>query len=250
MVKLTNLLKEIQWLKKPYELATDYHFPLTPNVAKILNKGKTIKSFHITSFEKLNQLKSLEGTNKSISTMTRNKNIKLYRDLKAHWNHGVLCYLEGNIVLESKTDIMSVPDNTGRRWIKFDTPGSNITSFSLQSKFKNFIDKEAGDFKYDLKKYIDASNKFAQENTIEILTTMFGGDLYDEELGDADEIIVNRIKLLDCAYSDDASPEEINLINQTFPGEKIPVPVGTDEAYSIVTKFIKDRIGTLPSKIY
>jgi len=250
MIKLTNLLKEIQWLKKSPELAAEYWFPLTPSIAKILNKGKTIKSFHITSFKKLNQLKSLEGTNKSISTMTRNKNIKLYRDLKAHWNHGVLCYLEGNIVLESKTDIMSVPDNTGRRWIKFDAPGSNITSFSLQSKFKDFIDKEAGDFKYDLKKYIDASNKFAQENTTEILTTTFGGDLYDEELGDADEIVVNRIKLLDCAYSNDASPEEINLINQIFPGEKIPVPVGTDEAYSIVTKFIKDRIGTLPSKIY
>ena len=44
----TNILKEIQWLKKPYELATNYYFPLTPNVAKILNKGKTIKSFHIT----------------------------------------------------------------------------------------------------------------------------------------------------------------------------------------------------------
>jgi len=123
MIKLVNLLKEIQWLKKSYELAVNYYFPLTPNIAKILNQGKTIKSFHITSFEKLNQLKSLEDTNKSISTMTKNKNIKLYRDLKAHWNHGVLCYLEGNIVLESRTDIMSVPDNIGRRWIKFSAPG-------------------------------------------------------------------------------------------------------------------------------
>jgi len=79
---------------------------------------------------------------------------------------------------------------------------------------------------------------------------MFGGDLYDEELGDADEIVVNRIKLLDCAYSNEAPPEKIALINQIFPGEKIPVPVGTDEAYNIVTKFIKDRIGTLPPKIY
>jgi hypothetical protein len=62
--------------------------------------------------------------------------------------------------------------------------------------------------------------------------------------------IINKIKLLDCAYSDEATPEEINTINQIFPGEKIPVPVGTDEAYNIVTKFIKDRIGNLPSKIY
>ena len=250
MIKLTNLLKEIQWLKSSPDLAAEYWFPLTPNIAKILNEGKTIKSFHITNFEKLNQLKSLEGTNKSISTMTRNKNIKLYRDLKAHWNHGVLCYLEGSIVLESRTDLMSVPDDTGRRWINFGSPGSNVSSLSLQSKFKKFIDKEVGDSKSDLKKYINASNKFAQENTTKILTKMFGGDLDDEELGDANEIIINKIKLLDCAYSDEATPEEINTINQIFPGEKIPVPVGTDEAYNIVTKFIKDRIGTLPSKIY
>jgi hypothetical protein len=145
---------------------------------------------------------------------------------------------------------MSVPDDTGRRWINFGSPGSNVSSLSLQSKFKEFIDKEVGDSKSDLKKYINASNKFAQENTTEILTKMFGGDLYDEELGDANEIIINKIKLLDCAYSDEATPEEINTINQIFPGEKIPVPVGTDEAYNIVTKFIKDRIGNLPSKIY
>ena len=263
MIKLIDLLKEIQWLKKSYELASDYFFPLTPTIAKILNNGKTVKSFHITSFEKLNQLKSLEGTNKSISTMTKNKNKNLYQNLKAHWNHGVLCYLEGTLVLESRADIMSVPDDTGRRWIDFGAPGNATVSFKLKSEFKSFIIKEIGTLADEiakanlennfskemnvkrnifLKKYIDAATKFAQENASKILQQTFGKHLYDDDLTDADEIIVNNIKLLDCAYSDKASPEEINFINQIFPGEKIPVPVGTEEAPDIVSKFIKDRI--------
>ena len=270
MIKLLNLLNEIKWLKKSYELVVDYYFPLTPDIVKILNNKKTIKSFHITSFEKLNQLKSLEGTKKSISTMTRNKNIRLYRDLKAHWNHGVLCYLEGDIVLESRADVMSIPDDTGRRWINFGAAGSSTFSFLLQTKFKEFMSKEIGDlineiFKANiekdfskemnikrnilLKRYINLATKFTQENAPEILTKTFGKDLHDDDLGDANEIIINNIKLLDCVYSNKATPEEIILINQIFPGEKIPVPVGTNEAYDIVSKFIKDRIGALPSSL-
>jgi hypothetical protein len=93
MIKLLDVLKEIQWLTKSYNLAAEYYFPLTQDVVKMLNGGERIKSFHITSFEKLNQLKSLEGTKKSISTFTRTKSIILYKNLDAHWNCGVLCYL-------------------------------------------------------------------------------------------------------------------------------------------------------------
>jgi hypothetical protein len=263
MIKLLNILKEIQWLAKSYELAATDYFPLTPNIANILNKGKTVKSFHITSFDKLNQLKSLEGTKKSISTLTRSKSKRLYRDLKSHWNDGVLCYLEGTLILKSRSDIMSKPDDTGKRWINFKAPGNTVSDLKLHNKFKNFISKEIGPLKDEiynanlkkdfskemndkrnifLKQYINLTTKFTQENAEEILTSVFGGRLYDDELSDTDEIIVNNIKLLDCVYSDKATPGEIKIINQTFPGEKIPVPVGTEEAYNIVNKFVADRV--------
>jgi hypothetical protein len=264
MIKLLDILKEIQWLKKSYELASNYYFPFTPNIAKILSKGKTIKSFHVTSFEKLNQLKSLEGTKKSISTMTKTKNkkIRLYRDLKSQWNNGVLCFLEGDVVFQSKSDIMSTPDDTGRRWVKFNNPGNRVNASGLQTKFEKFMSKEIGtlrdeihdanlkkDFSKEtnakrntyLKRYINLANKFAQENSEEILIKLGGQDLSYDELSETDEVIINNIKLLDCAYSNTASPEEINLINQIFPGDKIPVPVGTEKAFDIVDKFITDR---------
>jgi hypothetical protein len=265
VIKLLDILKEIKWLAKSYELASTDYFPLTPNIANILNKGKTVKSFHITSFDKLNQLKSLEGTKKSISTLTRSKNKRLYRDLKSHWNDGVLCYLEGILMIKSKSDIMSRPDDTGRRWINFGAPGNTTSDFKLHNKFKNFISKEIGSLKDEiynanlkkdfseemntkrnifLKQYINLATKFTQENAEEILTSVFGERLYDDELSDTDEIIVNNIKLLDCVYSDKATPEEIKTINQTFPGEKIPVSIGTEDVYNIVNKFVADRVET------
>ena len=144
MIKLIDILKEIQWLKKSYELAATYHFPFTPVIANILNQGKTITSFHITSFEKLSQLKSLEGTKKAISTMTVARKNRLYKDLNAHWNNGVLCYLKGNLIIESKVDILSIPDDTGRRWIQFGAPGSAIHTGELKDKFKKFINDNIG----------------------------------------------------------------------------------------------------------
>lgn len=263
IIKLKDILKEIQWLTKSYDLAAKYYFPFTPEVVKMLKGGERIKSFHITSFEKLNQLKSLEGTKKSISTFTRNKSKGLYKNLGAHWNHGVLCYLEGDKVFKSTSDILTIPDDTGRRWIKFNDPGSTVNAGSIQSKFEKFmISNNIGtlrdeilkanlekDFSKEmnikrdiyLKEYLKLAAEFARIHSNEILTKLGGGDLEDDELSDTDEVVLNNIKLLDCAYSDEATPEEIQLINKIFPGEKIPAPINTEKTYNIVDNFIKTR---------
>ena len=97
-----------------------------------------------------------------------------------------------------------------------------------------------------LKKYINLSNEFAQTHSQEIITQIYGDYLYPDDFSDTNELLINNIKLLDCVYNDQATPQEIDIINQTFPGKKIPVSVGTDEAVKIVTKFIKDRGGIMP----
>jgi hypothetical protein len=35
IIKLKDILKEIQWLTKSYDLAAKYYFPFTPEVVKI-----------------------------------------------------------------------------------------------------------------------------------------------------------------------------------------------------------------------
>jgi hypothetical protein len=263
MIKLIDILKEIQWLTKSYDLAATYHFPLTPDVVKMLNGGERIKSFHITSFEKLNLLKSLENTKKSLSTFTRAKNKNLYKNLKAHWNSGVLCYIEGDKVIKSISDILTIPDDTGRRWIKFNAPGNTVNTSSIQRDFEEFMISKNMDILRDeilkanleknfskemnikrniyLKKYLKLAAEFAYIHSNKILKKLGGEDLLDDELSDTDEIVLNNIKLLDCAYSNEASPEDIQLIKKLFPGEKVPVPVGTEEAINIVNNFIKSR---------
>jgi hypothetical protein len=263
MIKLIDLLIETQWIEKSYDLASKYYFPFTPEVVKMLKGGERIKSFHITSFEKLNQLKSLEGTKKSISTFTRSKSKDLYKNLKIHWNHGILCYLEGDKVFKSTSDIMTVPDDTGRRWIKFNNPGNRVNADIIQSKFEKFMISNnmetlrdeilkanlEKDFSKEmnvkrniyLKEYFKLAAEFARIHSNEILSKLGGEDLTDDELSDTDEVVLNNIKLLDCAYSNEATPEEAQLINKIFPGEKISIPVNTGKTYDIVNNFIKTR---------
>jgi hypothetical protein len=116
--QLQEKVEGVQWLQKPYFWAAQGHFPLTPNIAKIINgeKGIRVDAFHITSAKNASRLKQLEGSKKSISVMTKVPQYSL-EDLSGIHSHGVMFSLEGNVLLKSIDDIMSTPDESGRRWI-------------------------------------------------------------------------------------------------------------------------------------
>ena len=61
MIKLIDLLEEIDIAHQTtaYKLAVRGWYPLTPEIAKILNKDRKITAFHITSPDKIKLLKSI-----------------------------------------------------------------------------------------------------------------------------------------------------------------------------------------------
>lgn len=274
-MKLVDILNEkvenVKWLGKAYEFASDHMFPLTPKIATILNKDRIVYGYHITSAGKVEQLKKLEGTKKSISIM-RTPSEDAMGDLEGVWEIGVMYFLKGTLVLESRVDAMTVPDEEGRRWVeisKLDSPSAD----KLFEKFVNFLKKSKTlvsavqtvnaeglkspkgkqALKQFLQTYVDLSTEFAEKNSKEIVQVMLGRDSNMAFLTNWDETVVNRIELLDVIYResmkgtifrgtyfDDPNRSQIKALKTSVSGTvtAIPADASDKKMQSIIEKFV------------
>ena len=113
--KVTN----VKWLEKTFSHCMSGHLPLTPKIAKALyDTKKTV--FHITDPLRILDLKKLIKSKKSISSFSEMHRYKLSDMGGVQTSGGLLLQIEGNLVLSADTDIMSMPDEQGRRWISED----------------------------------------------------------------------------------------------------------------------------------
>jgi len=269
MIKLKDLLLEgieAKWVEHAFELAWMRGlFPLTPEIGKILNKGKRVNTFHITSIEKLDTLKSIVGSKKSISTTTRVPSSTINNGLMGIWESGVLFYLEGTLLVKGLDDIMSRPDNEGRRWIGFDY-GDAEELWMIEFNKNNF--KERGrdiswmktgskeqnqEIRKYLKDYVDTATKFGKQYRHELLQYFLDRD---NTYADWDELVVNQVKLIDViwdtSYISDYAPtaktskeKEIKKIEAKLKsmvsGEVITVNQWQSDARGKIEKFSKKK---------
>ena len=102
--------------------------------------------FHVTSGIGLKNLKRLQNKKKSISAffnMTAD-----YIDQGIKTEGGVVAELDANILMSSKSDILSQPDKTGRRWVAL---------YNIDPKYK--LEKELTQMLIDLAIKHDPRNK-------------------------------------------------------------------------------------------
>lgn len=223
MIKLIPLLEKIEakWVEHAFEMAwMKGLFPLTPEIGRILSKGRRVHTFHITSKESLDKLKSLVGSKKSISTTTYVPN-QTMNGLKGIWESGVLFYLEGTLLVKGLVDIMSRPDNEGRRWIGFDDGDAEelwlieLENNKLHGRGRSIAQMETGskeqnqEIRKYLKDYVDIATKFAKQHRYELLQYFIDKD---NSYADWDELVVNEIKLIDVIWDssyvdDDYAPK-------------------------------------------
>lgn len=149
-------MKEIAWHRKSSYFAARGYLPFTPRIAKEFY-NKKINCFHITGIFELDRFKHLVGKKKSISTFTKMTKKDLTSEFGIQTRFDVLMQIEGNIVAQSDYDMMSSPDENGRRWISINT-------------FIN-IDKELEKAHQDLLRRTDA--RFGKE---------FGMDLINPDI--------------------------------------------------------------------
>jgi hypothetical protein len=270
MILLKNILSEkisdVQWLDKAYNFAYTNKFPLTPTISNIIYNTERVRAFHITSpsEEYINKMASIRGSKKSISCMSRVPN-NVIRGLKGVWQDGAMYYVEGDIVLKAAKDILSSPDEQGRRWFYIGVY-DDTQSIKLNNKFLKLIrgDKERMGyldkiFKTDgkernitlqkfIKRHIDLAEKFAKENAEEIKSTVIGSTTY----GAYDEILLNKVKLIDVIWDKsykESTPDPSfvkktqNKLKSIVSGKVITVDSQNEDISSKVESFVKSRKG-------
>ena len=118
------LTEEVAWLQSTSKMIFDFgqiatmKIPLTSKTMSwIFNvQFPRVTVFHVTSGIGLKNLKRMQNKKKSISAFF-NMNAD-YIDSGIKTEGGVVVELDANILMSSKSDILSMPDKTGRRWVE------------------------------------------------------------------------------------------------------------------------------------
>ena len=118
------ITEEVAWLQSTSKMIFDFgqissmKIPLTSKTMTwIFNvQLPRVTVFHVTSGIGLKNLKRMQNKKKSISAFF-NMNAD-YIDSGIKTEGGVVVELDANIIMSSKSDILSMPDKTGRRWVE------------------------------------------------------------------------------------------------------------------------------------
>lgn len=272
MKKLSNLINEkvtdVQWLEDSIEHVDNFLFPLTKSIAKELGIDQKIIAVHFTDPKGAMRLISIQGTNKSISTMTQipKRNAS---SLQGVHKSGVAYKVEGNLIVGGETDIDTSPDQRGRRWVSLhellvsrgmdDLLASDFSndyeSFLYQDprykklKVKYELSQSKGIPSPDIQKklislHFDLSLEFVRKKKA-IFLKVFQSPLSPLKISDGgrwNEIILNNIKLIGVIYDKDhpelGSKLEDKIVKSVPEGKSIGVnsiPWHGDQ--QILTKF-------------
>ena len=119
MIKLKDLITEVAWQRSTLDFAAMRKIPISAPIMKKVIGDINVTSFHITDIQNISKIKSLVGKKKSISTFnTYGANAsELKHGIGIKTKGGILLSLEGKLMASNAADIMSSPDETGRRWI-------------------------------------------------------------------------------------------------------------------------------------
>ena len=118
------LKEEVAWLQSTSKMVFDFgeisqmKIPLTSKTMTwIFNvQLPRVTVFHVTNGIGLGNLKKLQNKKKSISAFFNMHASFIDSGIKTEG--GLVAELDANILMSSKSDIMSMPDKTGRRWVE------------------------------------------------------------------------------------------------------------------------------------
>ena len=126
-------LNELKWLANVQSHIVRMDVPLTPSLVNYIWGSQRVTTFHVGDVNGINEIGAMVGTRKSLSTF-RFMDKELVKNMKGVQTEGGIIYqIVGDLQFDSPTDVMSAPDETGRRWV-------NIRSF--HNDFQNKVELE------------------------------------------------------------------------------------------------------------
>ena len=118
------LTEEIAWQQSTSKMIFDFgqiatmKLPLTSKTMEWIFKVQIPRAtvFHVTNGIGLQNLKKIQNKKKAISAFFNMDSTYIDSGIKG--GSGVVAELDANIIMSSKSDILSMPDKTGRRWVE------------------------------------------------------------------------------------------------------------------------------------
>ena len=110
---------------------------ITPSIGKTLFGDLKMKTFHISAVNRIDQMASLVGPNqkKPLSSFTYMSSSQLKSMGGIQTEGGIIYELIGTALFKGTSDIMSIPDQWGRRWLQY----YNVIPTNLTNQFSESI---------------------------------------------------------------------------------------------------------------
>jgi|SaaInlV_120m_DNA_4_1040238.scaffolds.fasta_scaffold56043_2 succinate dehydrogenase/fumarate reductase cytochrome b subunit len=113
MIKLKNLITEVQWENSVQSHIYAGNIPMTPKVIHRIFGVKKIVALHVSDIDNFERLAKLQGTKKSVSMTNSFRPSFIGRGVWA--GAGIAAVVEGDMMIGLNADLMSAPDKQGRR---------------------------------------------------------------------------------------------------------------------------------------
>lgn len=208
-------LNELKWLADVRTHIAKMNVPLTPTLVNYIWGKQRVTTFHVGDVNGIDKVASMIDSKKSLSTFRYMEKVMVRSMRGIQTEGGIIYQIEGDLQFDAPTDILSAPDETGRRWV-------NIYSFP--EKFRNRIEDEYGerervfrwenpgtfdwyDFKFDMKdlrEYYRMMDRLVKEYAQEIREYFTDIKKNRGDRGSSwNETVVNNIRIKDILWKED-----------------------------------------------
>ena len=195
-------LNEIAWIKSVSSHISQLDIPLTPSFVNYIWGKKQVKSFHVSDVENIDNIKSIIGKRKSISTFKYMNKDLLNKMNGVQTEGGIIYEIVGDLLFEGPRDMMSSPDATGRRWIP-------IYVFPKSIREEMGLDEESeydstNDFDVQtIGRYYRKMDNIIKRNAKKIREFFTNFNNHSEQGGMWNETIVHNVHVNDILWRED-----------------------------------------------
>ena len=216
-------LNELKWLANVQSHIVRMDIPLTPSLVNYIWGKQRVTTFHVGDVHGIDDMNKIVGTRKSLSTF-RFMDKELLEDMKGIQTEGGIIYqIEGDLQFDSPVDILSGPDESGRRWVVLHILPENL-KLKFYHEFKNHNSFNEINEPKDLISYYRWIDGFIKTHAKEIREYFTDIKKHREgKLNSWNETVVNNIQIKDILWREnvvnfletwETTEQKINVIQE------------------------------------
>ena len=193
-------LNELKWLANVQSHIVRMDIPLTPSLVNYIWGKQRVTTFHVGDVHGIDDMSKIVGTRKSLSTF-RFMDKELLKDMKGIQTEGGIIYqIEGDLQFDAPVDILSGPDESGRRWVVLHILPENL-KLKFYDEFKNHNSFNDINEPKDLISYYRWIDGFIKTHSKEIREYFTDIKTHrDGKLNSWNETVVNNIQIKDILW--------------------------------------------------